>query len=328
MAQTFVMRGVEGKVKKTPAEIPELKANEVLVKISHSGLCGTDLFYIEPGCALGHEGVGTVEKVGSAVTAHKIGDRVGGGYLRSSCGQCKYCLTGKDIMCYQRDIYGAAGFSNGTFATYYIATEGYVYAIPESMPSEIAAPLQCAGATVYSALKTYYQPGMRVGVLGIGGLGHLAIQFAAKMGAPTTVFSTSPSKEKEARDFGASSFVVLGQEHTLDAPVDLLLITSHKAPDWSTFMSEKVVARGASIVVLGAIGMSLEFPFLPYFFNCYNLVTNLVASRATHAEMLAFAAQHGVKPLVEEFAMDEAGMAEAVTKLQQGKIRYRAVLKA
>ncbi|OQV10465.1 Alcohol dehydrogenase GroES-like domain-containing protein [Cladophialophora immunda] len=328
MAQTFVMRGVEGKVKKTPADIPELKPNEVLVKITHSGLCGTDLFYIDPGCALGHEGVGTVEKVGSAVTAHKIGDRVGGGYLRSSCGQCKYCLTGQDIMCYNRDIYGFAGFSNGTFATYYVATEGYIYAIPASMPSEVAAPLQCAGATVYAALKAYYRTGMRVGVLGIGGLGHLAIQFAAKMGASTTVFSTSPDKENEARGFGASSFVVLGHEDKLDEPVDLLLVTAHKAPDWSTFMSEKVVARGAPIVILGALGMTLEFPFLPYFFNCYNLVTNLVASRATHAEMLAFAAHHDIKPLIEEFPMDEAGMAEAVARLRQGKIRYRAVLKA
>ena len=82
MAQTFVMRGVEGKIKKTQAEIPPIKSNEVLVKITHSGLCGTDLFFIDPGCALGHEGVGTVEKVGDRVSIHKIGDRVGGGYLR------------------------------------------------------------------------------------------------------------------------------------------------------------------------------------------------------------------------------------------------------
>ena len=137
-------------------------------------------------------------------------------------------------MCYSRDIYGMTGHSNGTFSTYYTATEGYVYKIPESMSSAVAAPLQCAGATVYSALKTYYQTGMRVGVLGIGGLGHLAIQFAAKMGAHVTVFSTSPSKEKEARDFGANEFVVLGQEDKLEAPVELLLITAHKAPEWKT----------------------------------------------------------------------------------------------
>jgi len=167
---------------------------------------------------------------------------------------------------------------------------------------------------------------MKVGVLGIGGLGHLAIQFAAKLGAPVTVFSTSPNKEKEARDFGASEFVVLGHEDKLESPVDILLITAHKAPDWNTFLSEKVVARGAPIVILGAIGQSLEVPFLPYFFNCYNLVTNLVASRSTHAEMLAFAAQHNVKPLIEEFKMDEEGVAEAIGKLQSGNIRYRAVL--
>lgn len=272
MAETFVMRGVGGKVKKTPAEIPALKPNEVLVKITHSGLCGTDLHFIDPGCVLGHEGVGHIEKIGDAVTAHKIGDRVGGGYLRSvsfrfqkittpdissiekcqslfldqrrltnnifllpqSCGSCKYCLTGRDIMCYNRDTYGLSGFTNGTFATYFIAKEGYVYPIPEGIPSEIAAPLQCAGATVYGGLKSYYQTGMRVGVLGIGGLGHLAIQFAAKLGAPVTVFSTSADKEKEARQFGASEFIVLGHEDKLIAPIDLLLITANKAPDWNT----------------------------------------------------------------------------------------------
>ncbi|KAI1609395.1 chaperonin 10-like protein [Exophiala viscosa] len=326
MAESFCMRGVDGKVKQLPADVPDLKPKEVLVKITHSGLCGTDVFYIPHGAALGHEGVGIVEKVGDAVTAHKVGDRVGGGYLRSSCGTCKYCLTGNDIMCYNRDIYGHSNFSNGTFSTYYTATESYIYPIPESMPSEIAAPLQCAGATVYSALKTHYQSGMRVGVLGIGGLGHLAIQFASKMGASTVVFSTSPDKEAEARNFGASEFVVLGQEDKLSAPVDVLLITAHKAPDWNTFMSEKVVSRGAAIVVLGAVGTSLEVPFLPYFFNCYNLVTNLVASRATHGGMLAFAAAHDIKPLIEEFKMDEDGFAEALDKLQTGKIRYRAVL--
>jgi D-arabinose 1-dehydrogenase-like Zn-dependent alcohol dehydrogenase len=137
-------------------------------------------------------------------------------------------------MCYNRDIYGMSNHSNGTFATYYTAKEGYVYKIPDSMSSDVAAPLQCAGATVYSALKTYYQTGMRVGVLGIGGLGHLAIQFAAKLGAHVTVFSTSPNKESEARGFGADEFVVLGQEDKVTTPVDVLLITAHKAPDWKT----------------------------------------------------------------------------------------------
>ena len=118
-------------------------------------------------------------------------------------------------------------------STYYVGTESYVYKIPDLMPSEHAAPLQCAGATVYSALKTYYRPGMRVGVMGIGGLGHLAIQFAAKLGAEVTVFSTSAAKEEEAKGFGASEFVILGQEDQLFAPVDVLLITAQKAPDWS-----------------------------------------------------------------------------------------------
>ena len=137
-------------------------------------------------------------------------------------------------MCYSRDCYGMSNFSNGTFGTYYTATESYVYRIPDALPSQYAAPLQCAGATVYSALKSSFRMGLRVGILGIGGLGHLAIQFAAKLGAETVVFSTSLAKEQEAKEFGASEFVVLGQEDKLAKPVDVLLITAHKAPDWTT----------------------------------------------------------------------------------------------
>ncbi|KEF56996.1 uncharacterized protein A1O9_07186 [Exophiala aquamarina CBS 119918] len=320
MIETYVMRGVDGVVTRKSAEVPKLKVKEVLVRITHTGLCGTDLFYIPFGCALGHEGIGIVEEVGSAVTLHNVGDRVGGGYLRSSCGSCTYCLTGRDILCHSRDCYGMASFSNGTFGTYYVGTESYVYPVPESISSEFAAPLQCAGATVYSALKTYYRPGLRVGVLGIGGLGHLAIQFASKMGAETVVFSTSPSKEEEAREFGASEFVVLGQEDQLAKAVDVLLITAHKSPDWNMYTQQSHTPRSKNTNFLTTLS------FQPLFFNCYNIVTNLVASRATHAEMLNFAAAHKIKPVIEEFKLDEAGVADALGKLKAGKLRYRAVL--
>jgi len=110
-----VYRGKEGNVTKTPTQLPELKPNEILVKITHSGVCATDLAYIPYGVALGHEGVGTVVAVGSDVAQFKVGDRAGGGYHRNSCGHCSYCLSGQDIWCYERSVFGEKDYNNGTF---------------------------------------------------------------------------------------------------------------------------------------------------------------------------------------------------------------------
>jgi D-arabinose 1-dehydrogenase-like Zn-dependent alcohol dehydrogenase len=226
-------RGVENVVKSVPSDLPALGPLDVLIKITHSSLCGTDLAYIKYGIALGHEGIGIVQEVGNAVTQLKIGDRVGGGYHRGSCGHCKYCLSGQDIWCYERIIFGEGDYGNGTFSSYYIGRETYVHKIPEAIPSEFAAPLQCAGATVYGALVGIVKPSQRVGIIGIGGLGHLAIQFASKLGASVIVFSHSANKEAEARSFGAAEFYSLDDVSKIAAPVDLLVLTANRYPDWS-----------------------------------------------------------------------------------------------
>src|SRR6187402_1379618 len=150
-------QGVDGAVKKVPYKLPAtLGPKEILVKITHSGLCGTDLHAISFNAVLGHEGVGIVEAIGSDVTQFQIGDRAGGGFLRNSCGHCKYCLSGQDMWCYERDIFldtdTEKARSTGTLAQYYVGVETYLYKIPDEISSEHAASLQCAGATVYSAL--------------------------------------------------------------------------------------------------------------------------------------------------------------------------------
>ncbi|TVY71367.1 alcohol dehydrogenase [Lachnellula suecica] len=290
-----VYRGVEGRVTKTPDTLPsELGPKEVLLRITHASLCGTDLHIVHLGIALGHEGVGIVEKTGSDVTQLKVGDRAG------ACGSCQYCLKGEETYCYLREGYAENGFNKGTFGDYYIGIETYLHKIPDSMASEHAAPLQCAGSTVYTALVSSIKPGDRVGVIGIGGLGHLAIQFSSKFGAETIAFSTSPSKEAEARSFGASEFYLLSEPEKIKRPLNVLIIAGNGYPDWAKSW--------------------------PVFFDGYQLKSTIVGSRAVHKDMLAFAAHHNIKPTIEKFELSEEGLTQAVDKMQNGSLRYRAVL--
>jgi D-arabinose 1-dehydrogenase-like Zn-dependent alcohol dehydrogenase len=267
---------------------------------------------------------------------------------KQSCGKCKYCLTGRDIWCYSRDIYGEAGFNTGTFGDYYIGPETYVYHIPEEISSAEAAPLQCAGATVYSGLISVVKPGDRVGIIGIGGLGHLAIQFASKLGAEVVVFSTTEKKEAEARAFGADEFYLLSEPEKVKEPIDVLVLTGSKVPDFTKyvltlqnlyrckklfvltfhrFMVKEIFARTGTVIPLTAeVSGILTLPSLKMFFEGYNIKSSLVASRGDHEAMLKFAAKNGIKPAVEEFKLDVDGWDTALGKLHAGSVRYRAVL--
>lgn len=237
--QYAVYRSEKGVPIKTTATIPTLGPHDLLIRITHSGVCHTDSLFCAAGypLALGHEGVGVVESIGDSVTQFKVGDRAGGGFRRGSCGHCKYCLSGRDIQCYERIIFGEGDLDNGTFAEYYVGKETFLHRIPAALASEHAAPLQCAGATVYSALKATVTVGMRVGVFGIGGLGHLAIQYAAKMGAEVVVFSTSANKESEALEFGAKEFhLVKDIGNTESSPIDVLIVAGARNPDWNWYV--------------------------------------------------------------------------------------------
>jgi len=160
-------------------------------------------------------------------------------------------------------MYGLDDQDHGTFGAYYVGDARHLYKIPEGLAPEHAAPLQCAGATVYSALADTVRAGTRVGVLGIGGLGHLAIQFAAKMGAEVVVFSTSASKEAEARAFGASEFVLLDEVDKVAKPVEVLVLTGAKYPDWARFLTPRVLAGEGTIVPLNAPSGDLVLPYVP-----------------------------------------------------------------
>lgn len=277
---------------------------------------------------LGHEGVGVVEEVGPDATHLKKGDRVGWGYETDSCGHCLECLRGQEIYCAKRALYGASNFDQGSFSSHAIWREAFLHPIPEGMSDAVAAPLQCAGATVYSALNDASSDDT-VGILGVGGLGHLAIQFAAKKGCRVVVLSGSDRKKEQATQLGAHRFVAMkggakGAQQEDPWLLNRLIVTAAAPPDWEAILP--MLAPRASIFPLSVSMGTLDVPYMPIILQGIRIQGSLVATRSTHREMLAFAALHGIEPINEEFPMTEEGIAEAMDKLDKGNVNYRVVL--
>ncbi|KAI1055510.1 hypothetical protein LB506_011434 [Fusarium annulatum] len=315
MASITVYRGTpSGRVQQATVTRPgPLKAHQVTVRITHSGLCGTDEHYKCQDIVLGHEGVGIVESIGNSVMTLKV------------CLNCEYCDQGQELYCEQRQFYGFGQFDQGSFATYATWNEHFIFRIPDSIPSAEAAPLMCAGAAVYSALRSaQVQWYHRVGVLGLGGLGHLAVQYAAKMGCHVTVYSHSSGKEKAARKLGASDFQVMGGSSPPSRAVDCLLLTGAQQPDWSQALS--LVRRGGVITAVTVDSSELRCPYGEVLMNAIRIQGSLPAAPNVQREMLSFSALHGIRPVIETFPFTEGGINEAMEKLRQGKMRYRGVL--
>lgn len=257
----------EGKIIKSITHKDNLASNEVLVKVTHSGLCGTDIHQKHRNIGLGHEGVGIVQEIGVDVKGFKVGDRAGWGFAHDSCGHCEQCLTGQDIYCPERHLYGISDFDQGSVATHAVWKETFLFRIPDQLESADAAPLMCGGATVFNSLFSYgVKATHRVGVVGVGGLGHLAIQFAAKMGCEVVVFSGTHSKEEEARKLGATEFVAMKGVKKLEIkPINHLLVTASGQPDWGLYLS--AMAPGGTIYPLSVSSGNLSIPYMPIVVN-------------------------------------------------------------
>ena len=319
----------DGNIVESKTEKPELKPDEVLLKVTHSGLCGTDVHYKSVDMALGHEGVGNVEQIGSAVKHLKKGDRVGWGYNHDCCGACKQCLSGNDIYCPERKMYGEADLDQGSFASHAVWKEAFLFKIPDGISSEDASPLQCGGITVYNALQgTPVTAGDRVGIIGVGGLGHLAIQFAAKMGCEVIVFSGTDSKKDEAMKLGAKEFYAMKgkKEIKLDGGrnLDRLIVTTSAQVDWSLYLP--IMNPRSTIYPLSVSEDNLSLPYMPLLINGIRIQGSVVGSRQIHREMLEFAAAQNVRPIIQKFSMTKSGIDEAFEALEGGKMRYRGVL--
>lgn len=277
---------------------------------------------------LGHEGVGVVEAVGPEVKNLKKGDRVGWGYETDACGQCTQCFASDEIYCPSRAIYGGdMSKDQGSFATGAVWREPFLHPIPDGMTDEAAAPLQCGGATVYTALLNV-KPTDTVGIMGVGGLGHLAIQFAAKMGCRVVVLSGSDRKRDEAVRLGAHEFVAMSGLKPEDAEkvskMDRLVVTMSGQPEWASVVP--MLNPRAQIFPLGVSFDDFSIPYMALITKGIIIKGSLVASRGVHRDMLAFAAFHKIEPVLEKFPMTEQGIQDAMDNLEKGNLHYRAVL--
>jgi uncharacterized zinc-type alcohol dehydrogenase-like protein len=309
----------------------ELGMQEVEIGITHCGICHSDLHLISNDWGIsqypfipGHEIIGTITAVGSQVRSLKIGQRVGLGWQSNSCGECEWCSRGLENLCATMEA--TCVHRNGGYASSVRANSRFVMRIPDALPSEQAAPLLCGGITVYSPLHDHgVNPSSRVGVVGIGGLGHIAIQFARVFGAEVIAFSTSTGKEEEARALGAHHFVHSRESKSMKevaGSLDFILNTANADQDWNVYI--QALRPTGTLCFVGVPPSPVSLQAFPLISGIRTVTGSPIGSPQKIREMLEVAARHGVKATTEAFPMAKAN--DAIEKVKKNKVRYRAVL--
>jgi uncharacterized zinc-type alcohol dehydrogenase-like protein len=309
----------------------KLGPQEVEIAVSHCGVCYSDLHLIANDWGTsqypfipGHEVIGTVAALGSDVRRLEVGQRVGLGWQSNSCGICEWCMQGMENLCAEQEA--TCVRRNGGYADRVRANARFVLPIPEALVSEHAAPLLCGGITVYSPLRTHgINPSSRVGVVGIGGLGHLAIQFARAFGAEVTAFSSSAGKEEEVRALGAQHFVHTRESKAMKEVAgsqDFILSTINADQDWSTYL--QALRPMGTLCFVGVPPSPVTLPAFPLIGGARSISGSPIGCPHRIREMLDVAARHGVQATTELFPMAKAN--EAIEKVKKSKVRYRAVL--
>ncbi|OQR83435.1 hypothetical protein THRCLA_10940 [Thraustotheca clavata] len=316
---------------------------DVEIKVTHCGICGSDLHTITGGwgpikypMVVGHEIIGHIVRIGSKVDATKyaIGTRVGVGAQCGSCLHCKQCDQHLEQLCdtpiYTYNSPSTGGYiTQGGYADYYRCHVKFAVPIPEALESDIAAPMMCAGITTYSPLKTHGAgPGKKVGVIGIGGLGHLGIQWAVALGAEVTAISSSNRKEKLCKEqLGAHHFLDTSNADAIKAAYkhfDIVLCTANGSDmNWGKLFS--LVAPNGKFVLVAAPEKPVSFHAFSVISSQMSFVGSTIGSPSQIEEMLAFAVEKKVRSIVEVMPMEEA--ASALQKMDKGEARFRIVLK-
>ena len=317
----------------------DLRPDDVRIDISFAGICHSDIHQArdEWGGAIfpltpGHEIIGTVVEVGDAVTEHAVGDIVGVGCFVDSCLACPACQDGEEQFCEKGVVqtYSDTGFDGevtyGGYSDQVVVRDHFVVKIPDGVDLAGTTPLLCAGITTYAPLKRHgVGEGSRVGVIGLGGLGHVAVKIAAALGAEVTVLSRTDAKKDDGLAFGATHYVATGEDGALDdlaAGFDLLVNTVGAAVPIDDFLG--LLDRGGAMVNLGAPSESLEVGAFSLLTFRRSLEGSMVGGLPETQEMLDFCAEHGITATVEVISADQVD--EYYEKVVDGDVRYRAVI--
>lgn len=312
-------------------EMGQLGPQDVDIAVKHCGVCHSDLSMMKNDWEMstyplvpGHEVIGIVDSIGTDVSTLTVGDTVGLGWHSGYDLSCPQCMSGDHNLCAAAT--GTIVGRHGGFADRVRAQEASVVKLPEGLAAADAGPLFCGGITVFNPLVQYdVSPMSRVGVIGVGGLGHLAIQFAAAWGCEVTAFTSTAAKADEARNLGARHIVNSRSDTEIEAAagsLDLILSTVNVTLDWNAYLS--TLRPHGRLHFLGAAAEPIVFPVTSLMFGQKSISSSPVGSPATIENMLDFAARHSISPTTEHFAMPDVN--QAMQHLEAGKARYRIVL--
>lgn len=348
---TTQVRAVGAKAEKAPLESLEITRRDVLpedvrIAVEYSGICHSDIHTVRGDWGSmtypvvpGHEILGTVVEVGSNVSKVKVGDTVGVGCLVKSCGECDYCRSGEDHMCSapggplltyaEPDPYMPGHTTHGGYSQEIVATERFVFSVPENLDKAGAAPLMCAGITLYSPMKFWGAgPGKTVGIAGVGGLGHMGIKIAHALGAHTVAFTTSPEKGELAKKLGADEVILTTDKEAMKAAserFDLIVSTLPSDHDMDPYLA--LLHRGGTYCVVGAVGNATHpFSLVNLMKRKRSIAGSMIGSTGETQEMLDFCGEHNITADIELISADQIN--EAYDRVVAGNVQFRFVIDA
>ncbi|MEU8609763.1 NAD(P)-dependent alcohol dehydrogenase [Actinoplanes sp. NPDC048791] len=325
----------------TTIERRDVGPHDVRIDIKYAGICHSDIHTARSEwgptpypIVVGHEIAGIVAEVGAEVTKYAVGDRVGVGCMVDSCGECRYCTAGEEQHCAKGNVGTYAGVgkdgqpTQGGYSQSIVVTEGFVVRIPDGLELDVAAPLLCAGITTYSPLRHWQAgPGKKVAVVGLGGLGHVAVKIAHAMGADVTVLSQSLKKQEDGLRLGANAYYATSDPDTfteLADSFDLIINTVSASLDLDAYLS--LLAVDGTMVNVGAPEKPLSLQVFSLIPKRRAFAGSTIGGIRETQEMLDFCAEHGIGAEIETIPAEQIN--EAYERVVNSDVRYRFVIDA
>lgn len=317
----------------------DLDSHDVLIEIKYAGICHSDIHTahgewgpVNYPLVPGHEIAGIVTAVGPQVTKYKVGDRVGVGCMVDSCGECENCRKGEEQYCLKGNIPTYAGVdkygepTQGGYSTHIVVTEGFVVQIPDNIGLDAAAPLLCAGITTYSPLHHWQAgPGKKVAVIGMGGLGHMAVQIAHAMGAEVSVLSQTLNKKDDGLKLGADHYYATNAPETFEKLVghfDLIINTVSAKINLDAYL--ELLALDGTLVNVGAPGEPMSLSVMNLIGHRRSFAGSMIGGIRETQEMLDFCAKYNIVPMIEVISADQID--EAYKRVLASDVKYRFVI--